>query len=495
MNLSIRNGFVLSVVIQAGFLVLLGGVAGIFFQRAMDSAQAVAQARSLQAAMHQSLRGAGEILLTEGSSASKELARNGVAAVDRFLIAQAGRAGQGTVGEGQSIIPKDRWAGVRDPLLQMLERKKVSMDDPDLLIQFGKMAGIGAELSALADNAVSQAEQEQVRDTRIMFGLIGVGISLWLLVTLAVSRLLYMSVGRPLKEAVLAAERIGKGDIDTPVPTGHRHEMGRLLQALDAMRESLLGVISVVQRGSEAVATASAEIASGNLDLSHRTETQAQALEETSASMTELGSTVAQNADHARQADELAQSASNVASRGGEVVGQVVSTMKGINDASRKIADIIGVIDGIAFQTNILALNAAVEAARAGEQGRGFAVVASEVRSLAGRSADAAREIKNLISASVERVADGTALVDQAGATMQEVVNAIQQVTLIVGEISKASMAQQVGVGQVGSAVTGLEHSIQQNAALVEQMSAAADKLRGQARELVDSVGVFQTRS
>ncbi len=483
MNFSIRNGFVLSAAVQAGLLVLLGAVGSIFFQRALDSAHAVAQTRSLQAAMHQSLRGAGEILLTEGSSASKDLARAGVNAVDQFLSGQA---------SGGTIIPKDRWAEVRGPVMQMAERKKVSMDDPDLLIQFGKMAGIGAELSSLADNAVQQAEEAQARDRKTMFILIGVGFALWLAIALAVSRLLFQSVAKPLQEAVEAAERIGKGDIDTPVRTDHGHEMGRLLTALNSMRESLLGVISVVHRGSEGVALASAEIAAGNLDLSQRTETQAQALEETSASMSELGSTVAQNAEHARQANELAQSASNVALRGGEVVGQVVSTMKGINDASRKIADIIGVIDGIAFQTNILALNAAVEAARAGEQGRGFAVVASEVRSLAGRSADAAREIKTLISASVERVGHGTVLVDQAGATMQEVADAIRRVTTIMVEISSASLAQQTGVTEVGAAVTSLDNSIQQNAALVEQMSAAADKLKAQARELVDSVSVFQ---
>ena len=239
------------------------------------------------------------------------------------------------------------------------------------------------------------------------------------------------------------------------------------------------------------MATASAEIAEGNNDLSARTEQQASALEETAASMEQLGATVKQNADSASQANQLAMSASTVAVKGGEVVSQVVQTMKGINDSSRKISDIIQVIDGIAFQTNILALNAAVEAARAGEQGRGFAVVASEVRSLAGRSAEAAKEIKSLINASVERVEQGTTLVDEAGVTMTEVVDSIRRVTDIMGEISSASKEQALGVAQVGEAVTQMDQTTQQNAALVEEM-AAASSLKSQAQELVATVGAFK---
>jgi len=247
-----------------------------------------------------------------------------------------------------------------------------------------------------------------------------------------------------------------------------------------------------VRLNADSVATASAEISQGNSDLSMRTEEQASALEETAASMEELSSTVRQNAENARQGNQLAQNASTVAVRGGEVVGQVVDTMKGINDASRKIADIIGVIDGIAFQTNILALNAAVEAARAGEQGRGFAVVASEVRSLAGRSAEAAKEIKGLISDSVQRVEQGTVLVDQAGTTMAEVVAAIRRVTDIMGEISAASTEQSQGVAQVGEAVTQMDQATQQNAALVEESAAAAESLKLQAQQLVQAVAVFK---
>jgi methyl-accepting chemotaxis protein len=300
------------------------------------------------------------------------------------------------------------------------------------------------------------------------------------------------SITRPLDEAVQVATNVAGGDLSTKIEVKTRDETGQLLAALKAMQDSLEKVVSRVRNGSESVATASAQIAQGNSDLSGRTEEQASALEETAASMEELSSTVKQNADNAKQANQLAQSASTGAVQGGEVVAQVVDTMKGINDSSKKIADIISVIDGIAFQTNILALNAAVEAARAGEQGRGFAVVASEVRSLAGRSADAAKEIKGLINASVERVEQGTVLVDQAGVTMTEVVSSIRRVTDLMGEISAASVEQSQGVAQVGEAVTQMDQTTQQNAALVEEMAAAADSMKIQAQELVQTVAVFK---
>ena len=289
-----------------------------------------------------------------------------------------------------------------------------------------------------------------------------------------------------------AAERVRDGDFTQPVRDDGMDEFSALLQAMQDMQASLSRIVSEVRGNAEGVATASAQIAQGNQDLSQRTEEQASALEETAASMEQLGATVKQNADNARQANQLAQGASTVALKGGEVVGQVVRTMKGINDSSKKIADIISVIDGIAFQTNILALNAAVEAARAGEQGRGFAVVASEVRSLAGRSADAAKEIKSLITASVERVEQGSALVDQAGATMTEIVSSIKRVTDIMGEISAASTEQSQGVAQVGEAVGQMDQVTQQNAALVEESAAAAESLKVQAQQLVQAVAVFK---
>ncbi|MGE5866500.1 MAG: methyl-accepting chemotaxis protein [Rhizobacter sp.] len=294
-------------------------------------------------------------------------------------------------------------------------------------------------------------------------------------------------------DAMKDADRIAAGDLSQPIVATSQDEMGRLRESLGRMQERLAGIVSGVRQNAEGVATASAQIATGNSDLSARTEQQASALEQTAASMEELSSTVKQNADNARQANQLAMGASTVAVQGGEVVSRVVDTMKGINDSSRRIVDIISVIDGIAFQTNILALNAAVEAARAGEQGRGFAVVAGEVRSLAQRSAEAAKEIKTLISDSVQRVEQGTTLVDQAGVTMQEVVASIRRVTDIMGEISAASTEQSSGVAQVGEAVTQMDQATQQNAALVEESAAAAESLKRQAQDLLAAVSVFRT--
>jgi len=318
-----------------------------------------------------------------------------------------------------------------------------------------------------------------------------IGITLAIVISVGIVRLLISQLGGEPKDAARVALRIGAGDLTQDIRL-KANDSSSLMAAMKSMQTNLAQVVMAVRQGSESVATASSEIAHGNHDLSARTEHQASALEETAASMEELGGTVKQNADNARQASQLATNASNVAMQGGEVVSQVVETMKGINEASRKIADIIGVIDGIAFQTNILALNAAVEAARAGEQGRGFAVVASEVRSLAGRSAEAAKEIKSLIGVSVTRVEQGNQLVDKAGETMTEVVNAIRRVTDIVAEISAASSEQSTGVAQVGEAVTQMDQATQQNAALVEQMAAAASGLQSQAHELVSTVEQFK---
>lgn len=312
------------------------------------------------------------------------------------------------------------------------------------------------------------------------------------LVSLGLAWSITRSVTGPVQQAVDIAERVANGDLSASVDVDRRDELGVLLGALSKMTTNLRGIVHSVRGASDSIATGSDQIAMGNADLSQRTEEQASSLEETAATMEELGSTVRHNAQSARQADQLAKQASGVASQGGEVVNQVVETMKCIDAASRKIADIINVIDGIAFQTNILALNAAVEAARAGEQGRGFAVVAGEVRNLAQRSAQAAKEIKDLITASVERVGQGTHLADKAGATMHEIVQAIDRVTTIMGEIATASTEQSDGVAAVGNAVNQLDQVTQQNAALVEESAAAAASLKHQAQTLVQAVSVFR---
>jgi len=358
-------------------------------------------------------------------------------------------------------------------------------------VLFNAMDNSRALQDELAGDLAKQAMASAATDSALMVGgallMLVIGCAMGWLITRDLSR----SLGAEPSALSEAASHVAAGDLSASLPV-RSGDTASVMAAMARMQTALIGVVSSVRGGSESVATASAEIAQGNQDLSGRTESQASALEETAASMEQLSSTVKQNADNARQANQLAMSASSVAVKGGEVVAQVVDTMKGINESSRKISDIISVIDGIAFQTNILALNAAVEAARAGEQGRGFAVVASEVRSLAGRSAEAAKEIKNLISASVERVEQGSTLVDQAGATMTEVVSSIRRVTDIMGEISAASNEQSLGVGQIGEAIQQMDQATQQNAALVEEMAAAASSLKTQAQELVSTVAVFK---
>jgi methyl-accepting chemotaxis protein-1 (serine sensor receptor) len=332
----------------------------------------------------------------------------------------------------------------------------------------------------------SQARYALVRNVSIaaiVFGVLLAGlIGFWLIRT----------ISRSLNEALHLAESVAAGDLTQTIEVRSNDEIGQLLQALKNMNASLVSIVGQVRTGTETIAVASREIASGNADLSSRTESQASSLEETASSMEELTSTVKQNAENARQANQLVVSTADVAAKGGQVVGQVVDTMASIKDSSRKIADIIGVIDGIAFQTNILALNAAVEAARAGEQGRGFAVVASEVRNLAQRSAGAAKEIKSLIEDSVGKVDAGGKLVDEAGKTMDEIVTSVKRVTDIMSEIAAASHEQSAGIEQVNQAVTQMDDATQQNAALVEEAAAAAESLQDQAGKLAEAVSVFK---
>ena len=343
----------------------------------------------------------------------------------------------------------------------------------------------------LAMQLAAQARADASRDALVLLGLalaialVGGAIA-WTIV-----RSLSRALGAEPAEVSAAVQRVADGDLSTPVVV-REGDAASTMAAVERMRLALTSIVSAVRGNSESVATASAQIAQGNIDLSQRTEEQASALQQTAATMEELNATVRTNASNAHQANQLALGATDVAARGGQVVGQFVDTMKGINDSSRRISDILAVIDGIAFQTNILALNAAVEAARAGEQGRGFAVVAAEVRSLAQRSAGAAREIKTLITSSVEQVEKGTTLVDQAGRTMDEIVVAIRHVSDIVGEISSASDHQSAGVSQVGQAVSQMDQVTQQNAALVEESAAAAESLRQQAQQLVRAVSVFR---
>jgi len=387
---------------------------------------------------------------------------------------------------GQGLLP------IMDALLagQREQAYVIYQDRMDALTR-----QLSTTLSALVEleNSLARAKYESVNATKqavtaLLLGGALLGLLLGSLLGWAITR----SITRPLQQALRVAETVAAGDLGSRIEASGSDESAQLLRALAAMNSNLARLVGEVRHSADSIGTGAHEIASGNADLSQRTEQQASSLEQTAASMEQLTATVKQNAETARAANQIAVAASAAAESGGAVVGRVVGTMREISASSQKIADIIGVIDGIAFQTNILALNAAVEAARAGEQGRGFAVVASEVRSLAGRSAEAAKEIKALIGASVERVEQGTQLVAQAGQSVGEIVTQVKRVSDLIAEISAASVEQSEGIGQIGQAVQQLDHTTQQNAALVEQSAAASEGLKGQAGQLIALVGQFK---
>ncbi|NEX64673.1 methyl-accepting chemotaxis protein [Noviherbaspirillum galbum] len=374
--------------------------------------------------------------------------------------------------------------GKKEEAIELLLKKHLTGMEDGLAI----LEELVAHEHGLVAAAKALAYEEYVRARTLML----ITTALAIAIGMVVGWLTTLSITQPIHDAVKIAETVAAGDLTSRIAATARDETGRLLQALDAMNLSLVKIVREVRCGTDAIAAASGHIVSGHEDLSARTEQQAASLEETASSMEELTSTVKQNAHNAREASQIAASASGIAVEGGQVVAKVVETMASISTSSRKIVDIIGMIDGIAFQTNILALNAAVEAARAGEQGRGFAVVAAEVRSLAQRSATAATEIKELIGSSVEEVETGSRLADQAGDTMQEVVRSIQLATEIMNEISSASQAQSGGIAQVNEAINQMDRATQQNAALVEQASASSRDMQDMLGQLRQAVGIFK---
>ncbi|MFO1327470.1 MAG: methyl-accepting chemotaxis protein [Rubrivivax sp.] len=449
------------------------------------------------------LRGAGMGVLARGEASPAERAqlqalvaqaRNDVKAVDHALrlAVQADKALESSLGSPLERALQAVKEGTAHAEAKLVQAERPQEPPPQW---WALMTGVIDQQFALATATQAALEADiaaHVASTRRRVVAESVGMAAGLALCLGLIAAVGRRIGRAMGQAVELAEAVAAGDLTQRADASGSDECARMLRALDGMAQHLAGTVSTVRDNASQVATASSQIAQGNLDLSSRTEQQASALQQTAASIEELGSTVNQTAEHARQASGLADHARDVATRGGDAVGELVSTMRQIDDSSRRIGEIIGTIDGIAFQTNILALNAAVEAARAGEQGRGFAVVAGEVRSLAQRSSQAAREIRSLITASVERSATGSAQADHAGSTMADIVTAIERVSALMHEISAAAGEQSTGVAQVNQAISEIDRATQQNAALVEESAAAADSLRRQAESLQGAVQVFQ---
>ncbi len=508
-NLSVRANLMVLAGISLGAMLMLVAVAysnmsaaNVLAEHLLEDVK-LARAAGSADMMHDALRGdalAARLAGAQASAQEKQGLQKELAEHVQTLNQSLGEVGQSSSAETRKVLDQvdpdvkayvaaahklvdAAFAGHSDETLQKAFDAAFTKLEEDL-------EHLSAQVEQSAQASVLEKARVQQRAQLSMALSIALAAGLIVGFSMLFARTTLRRLGAEPQELRDFALRIAQGDLSARL-----HEMAptdSVAGAMLRMQGMLSTAVQAIRGNAENVASASAQIAQGNEDLSSRTEEQAAALEQTAASMEQLSGTVKQNADNAKQGNQLARGASDVASRGGEVVGQVVQTMRGINDSSKKIADIIGVIDSIAFQTNILALNAAVEAARAGEQGRGFAVVASEVRNLAQRSADAAKEIKSLITASVERVEHGTTLVDQAGATMDEVVGAIRRVTDIMGEISTASNEQSNGVTQVGEAVTQMDQTTQQNAALVEQSAAAAKGLQEQAQALLKAVSTFR---
>ena len=496
----------------AAVLLLLAGIAGLGLSAMTDiqarlngivtgnNVKVVLVNRMLDAIRDIAILDGNMILLTDDAAMRAE-SKKVAAARERFTESRGALAKLLATPEGKALLARiDEKVAVLVPLNAQISEAALQNRNEEATALFisrfqPAVRAALAELEAMAEHqerrsmeANQEAGEGYAWSRNLMLALASFAV----LIGAGIAWLITRSITRPIGQAVQVAEKVAAGDISSRIEVASKDETGRLMHALREMNESLARIVSEVRTGTDTIATASAQIASGNQDLSSRTEEQASSLEQTAASMEELTSTVKQNADNARQANQLAVSASEVAVKGGGVVSQVVDTMGSINASSKKIVDIIGVIDGIAFQTNILALNAAVEAARAGEQGRGFAVVASEVRSLAQRSAAAAKEIKTLIGDSVEKVEEGSKQVEEAGRTMEEIVGSVKRVTDIMGEITAASQEQTSGIEQINQAITQMDQVTQQNAALVEEASAAAQSLQEQAGNLVRSVSIFK---
>lgn len=491
MTLSIRSRLILSAAVQLLVLLLMVGT-GVHFSQRVVAAMAMKEgARQLDAGVQQTLRSAGELLLTEGASSSKDLAKAALEQVDtRLTELKAQAAASGAVLDIDAQLGAT-WPTVRATVDQMRTNKKLSIDDVDVMVAFGKMVTKGTDLTKSVDLIVTETQMIEDQAKSSLISVVLVGLVLLVITNFITSRLLFKAVNAPLSAAIGIAERIGAGYIANEIDLSRDDEMGRLMAALSKMQASLQSMVQSIAAVSEHIGAAANEFATGNTHLAQRTEQQASNVQQTSASLRELTETVAQSSAKVQQANEMTRQSAAAAVDGGEAVKRVAHTIGEIVASSQKMAAIIGVIDGIAFQTNILALNAAVEAARAGEQGRGFAVVASEVRSLAGRSAAAAKEIKALIDDSVQRVQQGNAQANQAGEKMEQLVTSFSSMSELIAQIAHATHEQNDGLSNINHAVSQVDDMTQQNAALVEQSTASADELRVQAGKLMQATHAF----